>query len=101
MGFNCFLEDEHGNALDRFFDPKSILPKIIPYSKEGYWLVKYIDPYGDTVFNQLQIPILIDELKAIKSATTAKEHLDFLQQLIDFIDKSQGKVHSYIKFYGD
>ena len=101
MGVNCFLEDEDGNTLDQFLDPKRILPKLIRLSQEGYWFIKYIDPYGDTVFNQLQLPPLINELKLLELTITVKEHLEFLRQLINFINNSQNKIHCYIKFYGD
>jgi hypothetical protein len=31
--------------------------------------LRFIDQYGDTTFNQLQLPVLIDEFATLRSAT--------------------------------
>ena len=101
MGLACYLEDERGKKMDSFLDPKNILLELLLDPHEGFLLTKYIDPYGDTVFNQLQIPQLITELKLLESLTTGMENQEFIRQLIEFVEKSRGKIHCYIKFYGD
>jgi hypothetical protein len=60
-----------------------------------------IDAYGDTVFNQRQIPVLIEELKSKLKFAQSDDTRIHLHKLISLVEKSIGKTHTYIKFYGD
>lgn len=55
MGLSIVLETESGEELERVDDPSNILHRLLPRSDNGsYLLLRFIDWYGDTVFNQLQ-----------------------------------------------
>ena len=60
--------------------------------------LRFVDPYGNTVFNQLQIPDLIRELQQLSRGAGASETLD---RMIELAQKSNGEVHTYLKFIGD
>jgi hypothetical protein len=60
-----------------------------------------IDEYGDTVFNQRQIPELIKELKSKIRYVQVDETRIHLHKMILLAEKAIGKTHTYIKFYGD
>ncbi|MFZ1081886.1 MAG: hypothetical protein WAO19_08170 [Candidatus Kryptoniota bacterium] len=101
MGINCYLEDERGKKLDGILDEKMILPKLIPYFDPAFPLIRYIDLYGNTVFNQVQLPEVISELRKLSENIQIDEHRQFLDRIIEFISDAQNRVHLYIKFYGD
>jgi len=63
--------------------------------------LQFIDPYGDTTFNQLQIPKLLEELEALRPNCHTKEEREELESIMRFIGKAKGQIHTYMKFYGD
>ena len=71
MGIDVRLEDENGNEISVVFDTTLLVEKLLPpFEDEGSYCLRFIDPYGDTVFNSLQMPIFIKELEqAIKAAS--------------------------------
>jgi hypothetical protein len=71
MGVDLYLEDEQGTKLDEVLDPNGFisLMLLLP-GYETTVLLRFIDPYGDTVFNQLQIPVLIREFEAVRDLLT-------------------------------
>jgi hypothetical protein len=63
--------------------------------------VRFIDVCGDAVFNQLQIPTLLQELQfscTLRIESKVKAHLEKVCKLVS---QAEGKVHTYIKFIGD
>ena len=97
MGLTITLEDENGGAI-------YTLPKELDYEEfenlelNKFLLLKYVDFYGDTTFNTLQIDDLITDLERLKSI--AGNQTELIQQIIDLAEKSKARVHTYIKFYG-
>ena len=64
-------------------------------------LVRFVDMYGDTVFNQLQLPQLFKELRSlVKRPFDAAVH-SHLAALTGLVQEASGQVHSYIRFHGD
>jgi len=68
---------------------------------DGTVCLRFIDRYGDTVFNQLRIPPLIGEIEHLH--TSVKDHptLQQIQAILTLARNSKGKTHTYLKFYGD
>ena len=62
--------------------------------------VQYIDPYGDAVFNQHQLPQLIRELEQAIAQLHDSAFKHQAQQVVDFVRGCEG-LHTYIKFIGD
>jgi hypothetical protein len=63
--------------------------------------MRFIDPYGDTTFNALQISILINELKQSIENTTNPEAKEHGKRLLEMARKVSEEVHLYLKLYGD
>lgn len=63
--------------------------------------VKFIDPYGDTVLNSLQIPHFLDEwnrLSAFQSTDAEARALQEVRDLAEYCLEAPGR---YLRFYGD
>lgn len=102
MGIDAFIETENGAQIDQLFDPEELLERLLPaYDNESSIFLRFIDPYGDTTFNQGQIPILIKELKLAVDNTNDNLAKNHGKKLIALIEKIKNEVHTYIKFYGD
>lgn len=97
MPWTIILEDENGKEIE-------ICSEVLDYNEFSMYLVtklklfKYILPYGDTTFNEAQIPDLISDLETLKVTSTQKLALD---KIIALAQKCPKTSHSYLKFYGD
>jgi hypothetical protein len=65
-------------------------------------LLRYVDPYGDTVFNRVQAPDLIRDidLLAMAAGVTAVERRG-LDRLRIMAEQLRDSVHRYLWFIGD
>jgi hypothetical protein len=69
MGINIRVQDERGGVIRELLDPKSLVPMLLPEQDgHGSACLRFIDRYGDTYFNQIQIPVLLDELSTREHA---------------------------------
>lgn len=74
MGIDVYLEDETGEKLESIYDPTSILPRLLPsHADKSSQCLRFIDPYGVTVFNGLQMPFLLEELETLLQRTQGQE----------------------------
>ena len=91
------LNDENGQVIEtstvNFAEIMDSILKDADF-KSKYPLVATIDPYGDTVFNVLQIPVVVKELESLPNSNEST-----VKDVISFLSKSA--AHLYIKFIGD
>lgn len=98
MSWTVILEDENRTevmSLDKEFSLKSF-DKIS--KSNDIKLIKYLDPYGDTVFNSIQMNDLISDLKYI---TLIEPDNKVIDEIILLAQKCLGEPHQYLSFYGD
>ena len=99
MGINVQVEFEDGSPRSELVvDPNNQLSQILATAQGG--LCRFIDPYGDTVFNQRQLPVLQVELEALR-AHASGEALAKLDEVIATIYSVLGQAHWYVRFIGD
>jgi len=102
MGFDICLEDEHGKKVEEVGDPTNLLQRLLPSpNDETFSCLRFIDPYGDSVFNQFQIVTLIAELDRISIEATTNEERQLLERIRKLAERSRSEPHLYVKFYGD
>jgi hypothetical protein len=64
VGLTVCLEDENGNRIGLVEDPGNLLHHVLPSPDDPtFRLLSYVDWYGNTVFNQLQVPTVLQELE--------------------------------------
>lgn len=102
MGVNLRWENENGKEMGAVLDPHMIISKIVlKKNLQNTTCLRFIDPYGNAVFNQIQIPILISEIRDILQSESDPDIRDHLQCVLDLAGKSVGKTHTYLRFIGD
>jgi hypothetical protein len=134
MGINIRWENERGEQLKEVPDPGSYLGLALGLSPlDNTVCLRFIDPYGDTVFNQQQIPVFINELQWLlqfitpekiislqekpfriynlqtgltenrvrEKKSSPEEVKEHIQKIIELAQQSKGRVHTYLKLYGD
>lgn len=94
MGWTVVVEGEH---KDRIACLSAEFRAGVNLDQERFRLLCYLDPYGNTMFNCLQIEDLIRDLVLL----LAMEPNPFGGELIALVKRSQEDVHLYVCFYGD
>lgn len=97
---NVYLVDENGKEIDYIIDTNGLISQIIPYNNEKFPLMRYIDLYGDTIYNRLQMPQILAELTIIKKTITPKE-IVYILNIEALINRGLKEPHLYLKFVGD
>jgi hypothetical protein len=104
MGIDLRVETENGDLLSELLDPRSLMRQILhtttPSFSESVCL-RFIDEYGDTTFNQLQLPILLRELRLAVAHCKNLDARAHGEKLASIVKAVNGKVHTYVKFVGD
>jgi len=103
MGFAIRLEDEFGSVLDQVLDPKNTIPRRLPEpADEEFRCVCFIDRYGDTVFNRLQIPDFLAEWERLRKDADLDDAAGTVHiGVVGLAERCLAGVHLYLKFYGD
>ena len=99
MGIDVRLETENAEPIgEPLYDQSGRLASALADAKGSQ--ISFIDPYGNTVFNQLQLPVLVKELEAVLShvAVPSREHLS---GVIELLRQGLEKPHVYARFIGD
>jgi hypothetical protein len=92
-------EDESGGVIADF-DPRGIDLRIVAAAPRSTGCLRFIDPYGNFLANQRQLPVLILELEEISRSTEDLEFKLRISDLVMFLESSKGP-HVYVRFVGD
>lgn len=97
MGWTVIVENEKREAVAKlrseFMSP--YLGK--PNTRGNFILLQYLDPHGDTIFNQIQMNDLIDDLTNLQN----EDPNSLLREIILLAKQCREGVHLYLVFYGD
>lgn len=97
-----YLQDEKGNKIDELIDKDGIVEKILPqYNDKNFQCLRFVDLYGDTVFNYLQMNQLGEECILLLNRFRDIEPKEFISHLLSMIKNCKVSPHRYIKFFGD
>ena len=86
--------------LDTGDDRRAWVSELLPESDPTSPCWRFIDRYGDTYFNTLQLPTFIEELERLAEHATPQQHgkLIEIRALAEF---ASALPHRYLKFSGD
>jgi hypothetical protein len=102
MGITALLVTESGEILDQAGDPMNHLHRLLPGPEDpAYVLVNFIDWYGDTIFNRLQMPRFVVEWARLRDAAVSIGAADLHSRVIAMTERCNAEVHVYLKFQGD
>ena len=102
MGVDLHWENERGELLGGVDDPRNLVVQLVAVANpERSRCLRFIDPYGDTYFNQMQIPVFEEEIRSLSSGQLSAEAEAHREEIMKLIASAKGQVHTYLKFYGD
>jgi hypothetical protein len=102
------LQNEFGEVLEEIQDRKDLLGTYIPaLQDETYHCLRFINRWGNTYFNQLQMDTFKSEWDRL-SRTVQENDKDLeaavkqiYEQVRELAIKCQQEPHLYLKFQGD
>lgn len=102
MSLHVALETERGERLELVIDLSDILSRSLPaHDDESYQCLRYIDRYGDTVFNRLQMEVFLNEWERLGVFARTKEEKAFIEEVETLAQRCLKEPHFYLKFIGD
>jgi hypothetical protein len=64
-------------------------------------LLKYLAPWGDTIFNQVQAADLKDDIREVLRSHPGTPLADVLASIEPLVDRLSSEAHAYLWFIGD
>ena len=102
MGMRIRLQDENGEKIEEVLDQQGIIAiHLPPLSDQSYHCVRFIDPYGDTYFNRVQMETFLLEWGRVFDKVQEKEAKRLFVEIKTLAHRCQEEVHTYLKFLGD
>lgn len=94
MSWKVILQGENKNIL---FLLNNEFHVSLNVKSNSFKLLSYLDPYGDTIFNNLQMKDLIEDLQLLKQL----ENNPLIEEIIFLAKRCKIEHHTYLVFYGD
>jgi hypothetical protein len=63
--------------------------------------LRFVDPYGDTLFNQMQIPLVVTELEKRLRGSPNAEVKAHCEAILKVVKAAVGEEHTYVRFSGE
>jgi len=95
------LRSAQGEVLDRVFDEGAIARLTQSVDHRSSVCLRFIDPYGNTVFNSTQAAVLSAELNTAKGTVVDREDQERLAAVADLADRCAVSLHVLLWFIGD
>jgi hypothetical protein len=93
------IQDEKGNEVSEGID---IQANLLAHPDDSRFnCLAFIDPYGDTIFNRLQLKLLSEDLHILEESCQNHQQREIIKQIETLIKQCQEEPHLYIKFSGD
>ena len=101
MGIDVVLEDADRKAIQECHDPKRLFARFLRgRDLSSTCCLRFIDEFGDTVFNRAQSAVLVDELGVAREDADA-ETRKYIDNAIRLARLASRKPHLYVRFVGD
>lgn len=78
-----------------------MLHRILFDTPDDTRVIRYIDPYGDTVFNRLQIADLLADWADLGSTDRSLEEVELLDAVAAMVRECAAEPGRYLRFVGD
>jgi hypothetical protein len=93
------VEDEGGASIGEAIDvPSTFFP---PETDSRFVCLRFVDPYGDTVFNRIQACHLDGDLRLKMRECGDQKDLKMIEELLLLVALCQAEPHCYIRCIGD
>src|SRR5258708_35875733 len=93
MPLKVVLQTIDGKRLAEAVPPKAALNRLIPFGDVSFPLLRFVDPYGDTIFNGAQMRGFLPEWSRLIQGVTDKQGAEFLLSVRSMAERSDRGTH--------
>jgi hypothetical protein len=102
MGIDVRIESENGEMLAEWGDPHNRTQALLPSrSDASFYCLRFVDPYGDAVFNEAQISFLASEIRRQLDTIQDREARNHGDAILRLVESVEGKPRVFVRFVGD
>lgn len=101
MGIDVRLKREDGEVLAEVNDYALTLSRATSGPLRETRLLRYLIPWGDTVFNQAQAVDLQDDIRQISISHSGTALAEVLASVEPLAERLSNETHLYLWFIGD
>jgi hypothetical protein len=103
MAISVVLQDEQcADISETVQDPQGAIALCLPNPADTtFCCLRFIDPYGDTVFNHLQAVALLEEWDRLRPSFTQHNAAPLWSDIRKLIAHCAEEPHAYLRFVGD
>jgi hypothetical protein len=96
------LQTLDGKRLDEAAPPAVALNRVLPsFEDESFPMLRFIDPYGNTLFNTNQMFGFLSEWDRLIGAINDDEISKFMMRVRSMAERCQKNPHTFLRFIGD
>jgi len=93
------VQDEKGNDVS---EPVDVSTGVLAHPDDlRFTCLRFVDPYGDTVFNRVHLVPLLEDLRLLRESCNSSQEESVLNQIEALIERCRGEPHLYLKLIGD
>lgn len=102
MPLTISLQGESGNTLRSWSDVSREIERILPAEGDkSFGCLRFVDLYGETIFNRAQCKELIGELDRLARRCDTAEARHALHTIELMASAAAASPHHYLRFSGD
>src|SRR5258707_12140314 len=101
MSLKVVLQTIEGKRLDEAVPPDAALNRLLPFEDDTFPMLKFVDPYGNTIFNGNQMRGLLPEWDVLAQRATNQSDAEFLRRVRGMAEKCKAEPHLFLRFIGD
>ena len=101
VGIKVALQTIHGKELGMVSKTYGVLDRMLPIGDPRFPMLRYIDPYGNTIFNGQQMYPLLEELDRLAEEFSSVEETDLLAHVRELAVHCRDHPHEFLRFIGD
>jgi len=101
MPISVVLQDIHGKKIKEFAPTGGLLDRLLPIEDRRFPMLRYVDPYGNTIFNGGQMYPVLEELDRVGAEVSGKDEKEILARLRELAIYCRDHPHIYLRFIGD
>jgi hypothetical protein len=100
MPIRIRLIRENGEIVESIADTDGLVERAMAELPD-LRLLRYVDAYGDTYFNKLQMPDLLRDWNAAEKLAQSADDEACWRDLKRLAEECQRRTHLYLRFAGD
>lgn len=102
MGIDVRWETATGGELEVVWDEQDLLSALVDSGTgdAGATCLRFLDAWGDALFNQSQLPFLAAELAALETSLDDPDEAEHVAKVLGLVQRANGEQHTYVRFAG-